>query len=959
MAHGFHDPSEIQSMTTTQFTRSKAPAAQGSAFKLAPVALGCAVLLMAAGNVHAQDSTLSTVTVTGIRAAIESAISVKKGSENIVEAVSSEDLGKLPDNSIAESIARLPGVSAQRNRTTGKASDVSVRGMSPDFNGALLNGREQATAGDARGASFDQFPSELLSSVLIYKTPDAGLLGQGLASTIDMRTVRPLDFKTRTISANLRKQRTGISTGQDEGNGDRKSVSYVDQFMDRTIGIALGFTQMQEHGAAAGNPNNWGGWTFDRQWQGKNVTVPGGFGGDIAQTDQERKGLMAVLQFKPSKDFESTIDFFSSKGSTFNKATGIEANVAANCPGDLGNFCYDKPSKLTAATVNAAGFAETGTIDNWKGSIRNHIYGENDEFESYGWNNKFKLGGWSAIADLGHSRSLRTGGRLETTAGLPGNAAGGTLSWTGFTSGGSFPKFSSSVNYADASIIKLTDVFGWSGDTKSDGTVRIRAEDTPQAGYVAQPTVEDKLDSFRVSGKTPWSFGPVAAVELGVNYSKRSKESAANEGRLVIRGSSDPYAGAAMPGGSVVTSVSGIPILSFNPAGTVGSIYDVAPKVDSPIWAKNWNVTEKVTTSFAKADLDGEVMGLSYVGNFGVQMVNTDQSSSGYSLDSSLCVGNTAATCPANVVGGGKTYTDFNPSLNLSFNVGADQVVRVGMAKVMSRPNMSDMRPGFSFGVDGTGGAAILKGDGGNINLEPFRANSADLSYERYFGKKGYFSVAGFYKDLNSFIYKTGQAFDFKPYVTSKTALPPNGSTQGILTIARNGTGGKISGYELAASLPFSMMAKQLDGFGAQLNYSSTNSSVSIPSASFATNGGAGDVSELPMPGLSKDVINMKFYYEANGWQFAVSQRRRSDFLGAVIDVTNDQRALTYVRGESVTDLQAGYEFNTGYLKGLSVLLQANNINNTEFEQYNPKTGETTQKTAYGKTYLMGLNYKF
>lgn len=946
-------------MKNSQSTRNGVQTPQRK-FALAPVAVGCTVLLMAGGNAFAQaNSDLGSVTVTGIRAAIESAIVVKKGSDNIVEAVSSEDLGKLPDNSIAESISRLPGVSAQRNRTTGKASDVSVRGMSPDFNGALLNGREQATAGDSRGASFDQFPSELLSSVLIYKTPDAGLLGQGLASTIDLRTVRPLDYKTRVISANYRKQRTGVSTDQDEGAGTRKSFSYVDQFFDRTVGVALGFTQMKEEGAASGNPNNWGGWSITRQFNGQDVKIPGGMGGDISQTDQERKGLMAVLQFKPSSAFESTIDFFSSKGSTFQKATGIEANVGANCPGELSNFCYDAPSVITAATV-VNGRAESGTINNWKGSVRNHIYGESDEFESYGWNNKFTLGDWKSVVDFGHSKSLRVGGRLETTAGLPGSGTGGSLSWTGYTSDGAFPKFTSSVNYADPNVIKLTDVFGWSGNTDGNGNVILDARTTPQAGYVAQPTIEDKLDTLRLSSKTAWSLGPVAAVELGLNYSDRAKHAEANEGRLVIKGSTDPFAGASVPGASVVTSTSGIPILSWNPAGSVGSIYDVAAKVDAPIWAKIWTVKEKVTTGFIKGDLDGDLFGVPYVGNVGVQWVNSDQRSEGFQQDKSSCSGNTAATCPATAVNNGTTYNDFLPSLNMSFNLGDDQVLRLGMARVMARANMSDMRPGFWFGVDnGGGGTPILKGEGGNINLEPFRANSFDLSYEKYFGKKGYFSAAAFYKNLNSYIYKIGQTFDFSPFVTAATVLPASGSKVGILTVPRNGEGGRISGYELALSVPFSMVSDMLNGFGAQVNFSNTDSAISIPSASVVTVAGGGNNTSVEMPGLSRQVTNLKFYYEANGWQLAVSQRRRSDFLGSVIDVTNDQRAFTYIRGEAVTDLQAGYEFSTGYLKGLSLLLQANNVNNSKFEQYDPKTGETTQSTQYGKTYLFGLNYKF
>jgi iron complex outermembrane recepter protein len=164
-------------------------------WRATPVAAAAAALLCASGVAQAQTApaaapTGDVVTITGIRRGIESAISVKKNSDSIVEAVSAEDIGKLPDSSIAESIARLPGLTAQR--VAGRAANVSIRGLSGDFSTALLNGREQVSIGDNRAVEFDQYPSELLSAVVVYKTPDGALLGQGLAGTIDMQTVRPL-----------------------------------------------------------------------------------------------------------------------------------------------------------------------------------------------------------------------------------------------------------------------------------------------------------------------------------------------------------------------------------------------------------------------------------------------------------------------------------------------------------------------------------------------------------------------------------------------------------------------------------------------------------------------------------------------------------------------------------------------------------------------------------------------
>ena len=138
------------------------------------------------------------VVVTGLRAGLESSINTKRNETSIVEAVSAEDIGKLPDTSIAESIARLPGLAAQR--VNGRAQVISIHGLAPDFTTTLLNGRQQASSGDNRAVEFDQYPSELLSGVVIYKTPDAEVSGMGLSGTADLRTVRPLTFGDRAVA---------------------------------------------------------------------------------------------------------------------------------------------------------------------------------------------------------------------------------------------------------------------------------------------------------------------------------------------------------------------------------------------------------------------------------------------------------------------------------------------------------------------------------------------------------------------------------------------------------------------------------------------------------------------------------------------------------------------------------------------------------------------------------------
>src|SRR4051812_46176391 len=207
------------------------------------VLLGAAVLSLGATSAFAEETTnagVEEIIVTGIRASIESAIAVKKNDSSIVEVVSAEDIGKLPDSSIAESIARLPGVAAQR--TNGRAQTLSIRGLGPDFTVTTFNGREQASTNDNRTVEFDQYPSELVSQVKIYKTPDAGMAYQGIAGTTDIQTVHPLSYAERKFALGYKRemndQDANIPGLPDSGN--RYNLTYIDQFNDGTVGLALG-----------------------------------------------------------------------------------------------------------------------------------------------------------------------------------------------------------------------------------------------------------------------------------------------------------------------------------------------------------------------------------------------------------------------------------------------------------------------------------------------------------------------------------------------------------------------------------------------------------------------------------------------------------------------------------------------------------------------------------------------
>ncbi|HEY1127835.1 MAG TPA: TonB-dependent receptor [Roseateles sp.] len=923
-------------MTMSNDGRGK-PAAMS--FRISPVAIGCTLLIASTGALAQQAAaaqTLDTVVVTGIRKGIEDAIVTKKNSNSIIESISAEDIGKLPDTSIAESIARLPGIAAQRTR--GRASQISIRGMAPDYAATLLNGREQVTTGDSRGVEFDQFPGELISKVDIYKSPDAALVGHGLSGTFNMQTARPLAFKDRAVALNYRKQKLGVGTVS-EGDGFRASVSYIDNFADRTIGVALGFARLDETTGQTERFDSWGGGTAP--FNGQTVNVPyNGFGLFADQTKQTRDGAMAVLQFKPNANFESTVDVYYSKFDQVKSTKGFQAPLNDSWL-DAGGNGYDKPGQLINATLSGSNVTQ-GTFNNVRAVIRNDAEDLKDRLSSVGWNNKFKFDGdWMLEADLNRSTAKRRGQIIETTAGLaqsaPNTAQMDTLQ---FTDGRSFkPGF----NYADRNIVKLTDVQGWGGGVNS-----------PQAGYSKLPNVNDELNSGKlVLHKALKDNAWFSGYQLGANYTEREKTRAYVEGRLVIAGAG-PLGAADMPGSGTLT-LSGITFATFDPTNAIGSVYQIAPKLHPDIYNKDWKVQEKLSTAFARADIDTELLGMPVRGNVGLQVVGTKQNSTGFNVDRGNCPSD--QNCPALESKGGANYTDILPSLNLNFELSSDQIVRLGVSRVMARANLNEMRAslGLSVSTFNENGQQreIYTGDAGNPSLKPTRANAFDVAYEKYFGTKAYVGVAGFYKDLRTYVLRQSVPFDFTPYITPSTKKLP--SNIGALTMPLNGNGGTLKGLELSASMPFSMLWSALDGFGVQANYSYTNSSVKLLIGGVTVDGISSV--DIPLPGLSKNVSNLTLYYEKYGFSARVAARKRSDFIGEVSSFTGD-RQFTWVKGDTVTDLQLGYEVQRGMFKGLSLVFQVNNVTDEPFIRYANNPSDIRENTKYGKTYLFGLNYK-
>ncbi|MFL6657002.1 MAG: TonB-dependent receptor [Massilia sp.] len=950
-------------------------------FRLSPIAAACACLLMSSGA-SAQEAApapapqaaapaSSVVVVTGIRRSIEDSVGTKRNSDSIIEVVSAEELGKLPDASIAEALSRLPGVVGQRG-VDGRVSVISIRGLSPEFSGSLLNGREVVSSNDARTVEYDQFPSELIGSAVVYKTPDGTLIGQGLSGTVDLRARKPLDTRGRQVSLNVRGEKNSVGNlvdGVASPIGKRFSFSYVDQFANNTIGIAAGFarldvatqvkqTELVQYGdfspyglPVTGNVPSQK--PYNAQGAIGNSMLPMFWTATSSTKRNTRDGLMAVLEYKPNADLHSQLDLYYSKFDTHEVGGKFLSSFFATWGGGVA----PNLSNIGTTQVGNNTFTTSATADKMPVTTGNFDTKRKDTIKAIGWNTELRLNDvWKAAADISMSRSDRSETYAEAYAAPYDSTAQawtyGAFKWNVPVDGGLQTWTPVQPNYLSSpGIVKLGDQAGFDFVGDQDA----------YTGAIRNPQIRDQLKALRFSA-TRRMDGFFSSFTGGVNYTKRDKDVSKNESRLLMKKDANGNYIRDIPASALQTPFdmgwAGIPGLirydvpSLVTSGTVTQQVLFAQKVDN-----DSGVHEKVMTAFGKFDIDSELGSIPLRGNLGLQAVRTEQNSTGWEYR-----GNNA-TPDINQLfarSGGASYTDLLPSLNLAAELPNNWIARFGAAKTLARPNIVDMRAGSST-------PTVIKEPGpdqgkwttaysGNPALEPWRANSIDLSVEKYFGKRSYISMAAFQKNLLNYVYNETTARD-NSNIPIPPDVPPGVVVQkfGPVVMPTNGTGGKLSGLELSAALEGSMLTPVLDGFGIVISASKLNSSL------FDKQG-----QEVKLNGLSGKSGSATVYYEKYGFSARFSQRYRAPFTATTRDIflnatTREQDA------DRVADAQLGYEFQEGSLKGLSLLLQVYNVFDKSTQNRVTPGDNAPDKSMllpnyryyFGRAIVMGANYKF
>ncbi len=881
----------------------------------------------AADTAPADDEDKVDVVVTGFKRSLESATNTKKRTDQIIESVTAEDIGKLPDASIAESIARLPGLTSQR--LNGRANVISIRGFGPDLSTTLLNGREQTSTGDARAVEFDQYPSEVVSQVVVYKSPTASLIGQGLAGTVDIRTIRPLDvgkrvlaFGARGINADL-----GALNAGSTDLGYRVNGTYVDKFFNDTLGVALAASYVDEPYQTQ-EFNSWG---YAGNGTAASPFLIGGNRSFVRSTTLKRFGFVGTVQWRPRPELTVTLDGFYSDFRDNQIGRGIELPL-----GFGGGFNVQGPINTTVQN----GIVTSGTFTNVRGVVRNDPAERNAQLASAGFNASWKGNdGWNAWFDFGYSRTDRNELIFESYSGTGFNGDDAVLpafpngtspaDSIGFVLRNSGAFYSSTLNYSDPNLIRLTDPLGWGGGV------------TPQAGYYNNRIVQDDLQQYRL--QIEHEFGSdffLKSIQFGLGYIDRGKSLVPDEAfiRLANGATSLAIPNQFLLAPTQLTYLGLGPVVSYDPRQllTAGVLTLEGRGLTQDVQQKAYRISERLLQGYIQGNLQGQLGPAEITGNFGLQVVITNQSSSG------LVFLNGQAT-PLEL---GANYTDLLPSLNISARFPNDFVVRFAAAREIQRPRLDDLRVAIGYGFNNQSG--LIEGGGGNPLLQPYRANAFDLNFEKYFGGKGFVAIQLFYKQLESYIFGGRFAFNYAAFPPPPNVLPTTPPI-GILNAPVNTGDGELYGVELSTTVPFEVITPALSGFGVTGGAGYSVSRIRNDQGQFQD-----------IPGYSRWTASGTLFWEKSGFSVRGSVRYRSSFVAEVSGFGASRETRSAVP-ETIVDAQVGYDFGkVGPLAGLSVYFQAQNLTNERFATI--QGGDPLRVrdySIYGRRYYFGAGIKF
>lgn len=817
---------------------------------------------------------LEEVTVAGFRKSLEEGIDIKKTNINAVDAIVAEDIAKFPQSNLAEAIQRVSGVQIRRDNEGGVGNAVSVRGLPSEYTQVTLNGDALPNSTDGRSYDFNTLPAEIFKQVEVLKAPKASSTEGGIGGSINLVTKKPFELKDRIVVVTAE----GIRNTQpqdDAGITPKLSVTYGNKWNDK-FGLIAGvfynqfFNTSEAYDVVRYNPRS-----YDLDNDGVNefediqIPLP-----RYVSNGQEvkRLSLNATLQYQVNKDFDLVLEALYVKN---------DQTTARYAPLWLLQNGND-PSNI---------IVEDG------GLVRSITYGsvttlaENQQQTNLTKNYRWSIGGkyklpndWKLGAKFSHAFNKRDSERFRYYANNTNTATYSIVEDLQFFD------LQTETNYSNADEFVMTQARRYLWDysdeifnTKLNIAKKFSQSFELEFGGSFRDRTKTQQYFFRRDDISDEPFRPVAALLTGflenVDRAKGHTEFLVHD----FDAAHDLY----------------------------GSTLDLE---DFEVINRAYDINEKISAGY----IQGNLRKNKFSANAGVRVVKTKILSRGYELDDATQIFQ-VREIPTD-------YIDFLPSVNLKWEFSRGLFARAGAARVITRPSLQRLSA-YRIVNDVTN---VINSE--NPELDPFRANQYDISLEWYPKPETLISLAGFYKDIESFISNQTRNIIF------------NGEEYELRQPV-NGNNAKIRGIEIGFQQPFTFLPGILDGLGIVANFTFAESD-------FRDMLEDGSLETYPLPNNSERTYNITPYYEKNGFSFRVATNFRSKFLR---DIPNPVDGLKYRDDVKITDIASSYEINENFGITLNVL----NAFNAQRYEYIRDERFMDNASFFGITYQFGARYKF
>ena len=991
-------------------TFSKHPLTRGIAAALGASAFAPVMAQSADEDTSYNDAVLEEVVVTGVRGSLTEAAQVKRDSDGVVDAILAEDMGKFPDTNLAESLQRITGVSIDRGSSRGAEGEgqrITVRGIGPDFNLVLLNGRQMPTSSlqattinSSRAFDFSNLASEAVTAVEVYKTSMATIPTGGIGATINIRTARPLEIGDQSISLGAK----GVydTSADDASFTPEFSGLYSNVFADGKFGIALSAIY-QERDYGYNQAATTSGWIpenrLDPSWQ--SLPSPGSpLAGDYenlpsdsdlyslpqnltyisTQGTRERTNGQLVLQFAPTDSLEFTLDYTYSELNIEERRNdlGVWFIQCGVCGTSTGSFT-DGPvvTPLTWSEDWAGrdvGFG--GGLDGWK-----------TELDSLGFN-----GEWIVSDGLGfhldYHNSTSESGRDNRFG--SSSVIGGVL----FSGGGR-----ATADYRQDLPVLIMDLPPGTFDPSNMFTGGASFRNSYNKSEVQQIDVGGYFD---LNDSMSLDFG-VTTTEVD-NRTAFSNVQYDNWGGI---GSPDDYPDdlwhiADLPG--LFSGIPGSGNPDFWSQRVVWDFAEVAA-VRQAATGQVMQASDDFTTDLRTSE-DSLSAYLQYSWNFDIGSMNSNlRAGMRYEetdVDSSALVPipqyiNWVAANEYNIVQGDPGFTNLTgsydywlPSLDFSINVLDDVVLRASYSETIGRPNWQSIQGGQTLDI--LVRRSFGTGNQGNPALLPLESNNYDLSAEWYYDEGSYFSAAYFFKDTSNYIgfstiedtpfdlphpgngqwynecnAATGGGSDqvairqciFETYGDSEYVTITGTDAQGNFTGTIQGVPGQDPAANFIINVPTNQRSAEIDGFeiawqhmwgdtgfGTILNYTMVDSNISYD------NGSVDD--QFAILGLS-DSANAVLFYDKYNWIARLAYNWRDEFLAGTVD-GNGIANPVYVEEYGQLDAIVSYTFEE---QGLTLFVEGFNLTDEYSRSHSRRNEQVEYVTKLGPRYGVGIRWVY